>query len=438
MGEWHVPTAGTSRDGRKAAAAVEKNAGLGFNVGGSLARRALGNSGDGCGGGGIGDLVELSSAKVAQHSRRKSVNMKQNSLELDDALVREALRLPPASYYSSASMCGSGGAATLLSPPPPSTTGDRQQQQQRRAADDTMSPAGVMHFGSTGQSSHIGSRGDSRSGSRGGHRTQRQRANTSSKAASTQVLLADHALETPVRTRIVQGDMCEVPRPDSSGLVLALSLNCSPIGVTKEELQHVANHRWTFPGATEFASWGKAMYFFVRCFLEMQANIQLDESSEALLPRYVNACALFVKGHCLEGHLTDMFNFLSHFLTNTNIFPEWRAFILAALTVPDAGQDAVLSPYLDQALKRFMRLARPLEIIFAPVDDSRCRRASDRDTSWLPVTIDHQFPPIADFIRDVARRRFLPEEFLMSAVFQSSSNRSEVIGAIKREFNLWS
>merc|ERR1712216_903262 len=116
------------------------------------------------------------------------------------------------------------------------------------------------------------------------------------------------------------GALQDGPEPQAMFKQLLLSdLSWATEPTAAEDLAAVRSHRWTFRGAAELAEKGQSYCFFVRCLLDMQRNVQCEEEGEALDPKLVKACKLFICSQCGAGRPGDMYQLLTHFVSNAVI-----------------------------------------------------------------------------------------------------------------------
>jgi hypothetical protein len=188
-----------------------------------------------------------------------------------------------------------------------------------------------------------------------------------------------------------------------------------------EDLELVRAHRWTFRGAVAIARQGKSHCFFVRCLLEMQQNIQCDEEGEVLQPALLQACKIFVSGQCGSGRSCEVYQLLSHFISNSVIFDEWEKFLGDAFDNPRANQEAFLVPHLEQVWSRFCRLVPVLEEVFGVLDTRFVWR--------------HRLPRVGDLVREHMKRRcFSKDSILKNDLYAQEKLSNETIKNIKRTF----
>lgn len=249
--------------------------------------------------------------------------------------------------------------------------------------------------------------------------------------AGTQLLRTPYRLQgaaqTPPEARrsVLDNDSAPnfAPLRDSAriqGLFKSLVLN--EVGdVSNEELDEVRYHRWTFQGAEELASKGKNVCFFVRCLLDLQRNVQLEEDGEALEPKVVRACRLFVQAQCREGRHSEMYQMLTHFISNSKVFEEWDSYLQQAFGKTDADTESVIAPFLEQVWNRFCNFNKILQEMF---------KVLDLQFSWR-----HRLPKVEDLVNEHMKRRcFSHERTLRNELFAQEKCGNETIKEIKRAF----
>jgi len=186
-----------------------------------------------------------------------------------------------------------------------------------------------------------------------------------------------------------------------------------------DEMQDVREHRWTFPGAEAFAAQDRGSCQFIRCLLELQRAVQLEEAGPSLDPRLSAACRTFVTGQCQAGREGHMYHLLTHFLSNSLVFHEWTRFLTDTLVNPRAGEEAFLVPRLELVWVRFGRLRDVLEDIFKELD---------KRFAWR-----HRLPKFQELIMDHMRRRCLTPELLQTNPLFSpqAGHRADIVKALK-------
>lgn len=188
---------------------------------------------------------------------------------------------------------------------------------------------------------------------------------------------------------------------------------------TFEDLEFVRQHRWTFNGAVELAQRGQNFCFFIRCLLDMQRNLQCEEEGDTLEPVTTRACKTFVQGHCCAGRASDMYQLLTHFISNAVIFHEWHRYLKDALENPRANQEAFLVPHLDQVWSRLSRMLPFLEEVFGLLDS----RFAD----------GYGLPKVVDLIRLHMQRCCLQREMVhKNEIFMQEKCQSDVLKNVKR------
>lgn len=188
-----------------------------------------------------------------------------------------------------------------------------------------------------------------------------------------------------------------------------------------EDLRMVCEHRWVFRGARELAEKSRSLCFFVRCLLDLQRNVQLEDDGDALDPKLVKACSLFVSGQCNLGRAGEMYQLLTHFISNAVVFDEWDRYLKSAFESTRANEERFLVPYLEQVWGRFCRLIDVLEEIFSVLNTRFV---------WL-----HRLPRIGDLVREHMKRRcFSGDSVTRNDMFASEKCTNETVKAIKRAF----
>lgn len=190
-----------------------------------------------------------------------------------------------------------------------------------------------------------------------------------------------------------------------------------------EDLAIVSNHRWAFPGAVDLAERGQSYCFFVRCLLDMQQNVQCEEDGDALDPTLTRACKSFVIGQCNTGKLGEMYQLLTHFISNAVIIDEWDRFLKDAFANERANQEAFLVPHLEQVWIRFCRMITTLEEIFSVLNTRFVWR--------------HRLPKVGDIVRETIKRRcFSSRTVHTNEMFTQEKCSNETVKALKRCFGL--
>lgn len=190
-----------------------------------------------------------------------------------------------------------------------------------------------------------------------------------------------------------------------------------------EELNTVREHRWFFRGAAELADRGRSYCFFVRCLLDMQRNVQCEEEGAALDPRLTKACKLFVSGQCGNGSTCEMYQLLTHFISNAVIFDEWDRYLTTAFADGRANQEAFLVPHLEQVWTRFCRILPTMEEIFDVLDARFVWR--------------HRLPKVGDVVRETMKRRcFSSKAVTNNEMFTQEKCNNETVKNIKRSFGI--
>lgn len=190
---------------------------------------------------------------------------------------------------------------------------------------------------------------------------------------------------------------------------------------SEEEIRWVKEHRWTFQGADEVAAKSRGFCFFVRCLLELQRNIQLDDQSGALEPKMIRACKAFVTGRCRDHEMGDMYHLLMHFLCNSIVFVEWERYLKAVFDNPSATQEEYLVPHLEQVWKRFCRFREVLQVVFEEVNHR-----------FIQL---HRLPQVESLVREHMKRRcFSFEAVLRNELFTEQKSGNEILKQVKRTF----
>lgn len=212
------------------------------------------------------------------------------------------------------------------------------------------------------------------------------------------------------------------PEPQGMFKQLLLSdLSWATEPTAPEDLAGVRDHRWCFRGAVELAERGQCYCFFVRCLLDMQRNVQCEEEGDALDPKLVRACKLFVSGQCGAGRTGEMYQLLTHFVCNAVIFDEWDRYLKDAFANERAGQEAFLVPHMEQVWYRFCRLTPTLEEIF--------------DVLNARFVWRHRLPKVGDVVRESMKRRcFSSKATLTNEVLEKCNN--EILKDVRRCFKL--
>merc|ERR1719453_1366135 len=173
----------------------------------------------------------------------------------------------------------------------------------------------------------------------------------------------------------------------------------------------------------ELADRGRSYCFFVRCLLDMQRNVQCDEDGEALDPRLARACKLFIGGQCGNGKTCEMYQLLTHFVSNAVIFDEWERFLKDAFAHERANTESFLVPHLEQVWNRFCRLSPALEEIFDVLNTRFVWR--------------HRLPQVGDIVRESMKRRcFSSKAVVTNEMFTQEKSTHETVKNVKRCFKL--
>lgn len=249
---------------------------------------------------------------------------------------------------------------------------------------------------------------------RQGHHSQtRGNANAAEKRAET-VLEAQTGTPRTVQSLNDGGE--------PQGMFLGLLLNDTG-PVADMELSIVRSHRWTFKGADDLAKQGKSFYFFLRCLLDLQRNVQVDDQADVLDPKLGRACRGFVSGLCREGRMGDMYQLLTHFLSNSLIFHEWHNFLKNAFEDQRKSQETFLVPLLEQVWSRYCKFRAAVESIFGVLDDR---------FAWR-----HRLPKVGDLVQEHMKRRCIYQEHVLrNELFVAATVRNETIKRVKLTFGI--
>lgn len=207
--------------------------------------------------------------------------------------------------------------------------------------------------------------------------------------------------------------------PEPQGMFTGLLLNDAG-QVEEKELVLVENHRWTFKGAVDFAQRGRGFCFFIRCLLELQRNVQVEEGCP-LDPNLSRACMIFVNGHCGNGRMGEMYQLLTHFISNSVVFDEWARYLKDAFDNPRANTESFLVPHLEQVWGRFCRLLEVLEEVFNVLNSRYVWR--------------HRLPKVGDLVREHMRRRcFSSDAVTRNELFAQEKCTNATVMDVKRAF----
>jgi hypothetical protein len=193
----------------------------------------------------------------------------------------------------------------------------------------------------------------------------------------------------------------------------------------EEEIACIRDHRWFFTGAVEFARQGRGLCSLIRCLLDLQENVQLDEEGVTLDAKLVRACKTFVHGQTVARRGGEMYHVLSHYISNAPIFDQWQKYLADMLSNESITQDSnLVVAYLDQVWGRFMRLRDALETVFGVLDGSY---------AW-----ELRFPTVRELVNQHMRRRcFSSQSMLRLEVFAGVQVRSdESVRQIRSTFDL--
>lgn len=226
--------------------------------------------------------------------------------------------------------------------------------------------------------------------------------------------------------RVFSGSAALKDGPEPQGMfkqLLLSDLGWATEPSSLEDLGAVRDHRWTFRGAVELAERGQSYCFFIRCLLDMQRNVQCEEEGDALDQKLVRACKLFVSGQCGAGRTGEMYQLLTHFISNAVIFDEWDRYLKDAFANERASQEAFLVPHLEQVWTRFCRMLPSLEEIFDVLNTRFVWR--------------HRLPKVGDVVRETLKRRcFSSKAVMTNEMFTQEKCNNETVKNIKRCFHL--
>ncbi|CAE7450862.1 unnamed protein product [Symbiodinium pilosum] len=201
------------------------------------------------------------------------------------------------------------------------------------------------------------------------------------KAAERETPISPHSPSATPRAAVT-GAMFSFSEPQGMWYSLLVNdMGPSP----QEDLDKVVSHRWSFQGALELASQGKSICYFILCLLEIQRNIQMDQEGEALHPSLLDACKTFVRCQCREGKMGEMYQVLTHFISNSLIFFEWERFLNEIFQDARAHQERFLAIHLEQVWTRYKRLKDILEAMFDYLDANFTWRHRLPKASSLPA-----------------------------------------------------
>merc|ERR1712232_877279 len=165
-----------------------------------------------------------------------------------------------------------------------------------------------------------------------------------------------------------------------------------------------------------------AFYCFVRCLLDLSKNVQVREEGDVLSKTLTQACKTFVSGQCRVGRMGEMYQLLTHFLSNSPIFYEWDRFLEPVLEDARAREESFLVPHLEQVWNRFCRFRSVLEDIF---------KVLDAQFVW-----QHRLPTVSGLLSEHMRRRcFSSKACTQNELFATEKCQNESIKKIKYEFN---
>merc|ERR1712224_695754 len=139
---------------------------------------------------------------------------------------------------------------------------------------------------------------------------------------------------------------------------------------TAEDLADLREHKWTFKGVESLGSSSRGFYFFTRCLLDLQRNVQFEDADRnGLDPKLLVACTTFVRGQVRDGQESHMYHMLTHFLCNAVIFEQWERFISHIFRHQNATQETFLQSHVEQFFSRFCVLRDALNAIFGCLDN---------------------------------------------------------------------
>lgn len=190
-----------------------------------------------------------------------------------------------------------------------------------------------------------------------------------------------------------------------------------------EDLAIIRDHRWSFRGALDLAERCQGHCFFIRCLLDMQRNVQCEEEGDALDPTLTKACKVFVSGQCSHHKEGQMYQLLTHFISNAVIFEEWDRYLKGAFASEKANQETFLVPHLEQVWFRFCRMLATLEEIFGILDSRFVWR--------------HRLPRVGDIVKQTVKKRcFSSQEVTRNEMFTQEKYMNETVKNLKRCFGL--
>jgi hypothetical protein len=189
------------------------------------------------------------------------------------------------------------------------------------------------------------------------------------------------------------------------------------------DLNAVREHRWAFRGAVELAERGQSHCFFIRCLLDMQRNVQCEEEGDALDPELTRACKLFVGGQCGVGKSGEMYQLLTHFISNAIRFDEWERYLKDAFAHERHNDESFLVPHLEQVWSRFCRILPTLDEIFAVLNTRFVWR--------------HRLPKVDELVRESLKRRcFSSKAVINNEIMSQEKCNNETVKNVKRHFKL--
>jgi hypothetical protein len=206
----------------------------------------------------------------------------------------------------------------------------------------------------------------------------------------------------------------------ANGFYMALLLN-DMTPATSDEVAQVRGHRWGFRQAEDLALQGRSFCCFIRCLLDLSRNVQLTDEGPALDPPLTRACKTFVSAQCRSGRMGEMYQLLTHFLSNSPVFVEWERFLKVTFEDDRAKQENFLVPHIEQVWMRFCRFRTVLEDIFCLLDTRFV---------W-----HHRLPTVNSLVREHMKRRcFSSENVTRNEMFCSEKCSSDTIKKVKHEF----
>jgi len=207
---------------------------------------------------------------------------------------------------------------------------------------------------------------------------------------------------------------------NSQRMFMALLLNDTS-AASPALLKRIESHRWSFKGAPEFACQGRGFSFFIWCLMELQQNIQMETEGDALDSKLVSACRSFVGAQNRQGRMGDMYQILTHFISNSVVFHEWDKYLRVSFEDSRANQETFLVPRLEQIWLRFQRLRAILEGIFGALDERFV---------WK-----HRLPKIGELLQEHMRKRCFSSDLISrNELFQQANVKDETLKQVKLAF----